>query len=526
MFKNVIAVIAVAAVTCVSCKKKTEVIDEYATTDTTGYLKTVADIPVGVGVRYDLMSNDPAYASLVKTHFNSVTFENELKHTNIVSNEGAYDYSRADAAVALAQNAGLSIHGHALVDWQSSNSVYFRSLTSSGAGADVNIVPNPGFENGTGNVFSNWVTQVDPSASGSFEADVISPYQGARAMKVNVATPGQYQYSMQTYSDLFSVTPGAVYTFTFYAKAAVNGSRFKAVIQNTTYQEKTIYVSPSWQQYSFTFTASEPNLTIRLHFPDAGVFYFDNFSILKPVSGENRVDPVKLDNALNQFITNTVSRYKNSIHSWDVVNEALAPGGGLRTGIGETGNNFYFADYLGRSYISNAFRYANQADPTATLFLNETMLESDGAKVDSLVKLINDLKTQGVPVHGIGIQMHLTTKIDRAGIENALSKLASTGLKVRISEMDVRTNPWNIFGYRASNEDLIAQRDLYRFAIGAYYRLVPAAQRSGITFWDPADKYSWIITNQNKEDAPTLFDVGLQKKPAYYGVIVALRKRS
>jgi endo-1,4-beta-xylanase len=91
--------------------------------------------------------------------------------------------------------------------------------------------------------------------------------------------------------------------------------------------------------------------------------------------------------------------------------------------------------------------------------------------------------------------------------------------------MDVRTNPWNFFGYKASNEDLIAQRDLYRFAIGAYYRLVSAAQRTGISFWDPADKYSWIITNQNKEDAPTLFDINLQKKPAYYGVIVALRKK-
>jgi endo-1,4-beta-xylanase len=524
MIRNVLAVLAAAAITCVSCKKKTEFIDEYATTDTTGVLKQVSDIPVGAGVRADLMNSDAAYASLVKANFNSVTFENELKHVSIVSNEGAYDYMNADAAVTLAQNAGLSIHGHSLVDYQSSNSVYLRSLTATTSA--INVVPNPGFENGTGNNFNGWVTQVDASATGTWEAETGTPYQGARAMKVNVVTPGLYQYSIQTYSDLFSVTPGAVYTFNFYAKAAVNGSRFKAIVQNTTYQEKTFYLTPDWQQYSYTFTANEPNLTVRLHFPAAGVFYFDNFSIMRPVSGDFNLDPDKVDNAMKQFITNMIGRYKSSIHAWDVVNEPLAPGGSLRkAAAGESSSNFYFADPLGRSYIGRAFQYANAADPTAKLYLNENMLENDGAKVDSLVRLVNELKAQGVPIHGIGIQMHLTIKNDRGGIEYALSRLAGTGLKIRISEMDVRVNPWNIFGYKASNDDLIAQRDLYRFAVGAYYRLVPAAQRDGITFWDPADKYSWIIINQNKEDAPTLFDVNLWKKPAYYGVIVALRKK-
>jgi len=526
MFKNLLAVIAITLVTCVSCRKKTEVIDEYATTDTTGVLKQVADLPIGVGVRSDLMASNAAYASLVTTHFNNVTFENEFKHATVVSNEGAYDYSKADVAVAIAQNAGLNMFGHAWVDWQSTNSTYLRSLTAT-AGSQVNVIPNPGFELGTGNTFTNWVTQVDASAMATWQSEVSSPFEGARALKVNIVTPGQYQYSVQAYSDLFSLNPGTVYTLTFYAKADVNGSRFKAVIQNTNYQEKTFFLTPTWQQYSFTFTATEVNSTLRLHFPNAGAFYFDNLSLLKPLSGENNLDPVKVENAMKQYITTTITRYKNSIHAWDVVNEPFAAGGNMRTSGGtETANNFYFADVIGRGYIAKAFQFANTADPSATLFLNEGLLETDGAKVDSLVKLVNELKAQGVPIHGIGIQMHLTTKVDRNGIESALQKLAATGLKIRISEMDVRTNPWNYFGYKPSNEDLVAQRDLYRFAIGAYYRMVPAAQRYGITFWDPSDNYSWIITNQNKEDAPTLFDINMQKKPAYYGVMVGLRRKN
>lgn len=525
MFRNAFAVIAVAAITCISCKKKTEVIDEYATTDTTGVLKQVADFPVGVGVRADVMATNSAYANLVTTHFNSVTFENELKHATVVSNEGAFDYTKADAAVALAQNAGLRMFGHALVDWQSSNSTYLRSLTAS-AGSLTNVIPNPGFELGSGNNFTNWVTQVDPTATATWQVENASAYEGSRALKVNVVTPGQYQYSVQAYSDLFSLTPGASYTLTFYAKSGVNGDRFKAIIQNTKYEEKTFFLTPSWQQYIYTFTATESNTTVRFHFPAAGTFYFDNLSLLKPLSGENNLDPVKIDNAMKQFITTTINRYKNRIHAWDVINEPLAPGGAIRSAAaGEAGTNFYFADVLGKSYIAKAFQYANTADPNATLFLNEGLLETDGAKVDSLVRLVNELKSQGVPIHGIGVQMHITTKVDRGGIENTLSKLASTGLKIHISEMDVRTNPWNYFGYKQSNEDMIAQRDLYRFVVGAYYRLVPAAQRYGITFWDPSDKYSWIIVNQNKEDAPTLFDVNMQKKPAYYGVIVGLRRK-
>lgn len=525
MKKYIVAAVALVSICCVSCRKKTEQPDEYATTDTTGVLKQVAEFPIGVGVRPEWMAGDQQYASIVKTHFNSITLENDLKHATIVSNEGAYDYSKADAALAMSDLAGFAIHGHALVDFQSSNATYLRSLTSNTT--TVNAVPNPGFENGTGNNFSNWVTQVDPSANGGFSADVSTPYAGARAMKVMVAAPGQYQYSIQAYSDLFPVTAGNVYSFTFYARADVIGSKFKAVVQNTTYQEKTFFLTQNWEQYTFTFTANEPSLTIRLHFPSAGTFYFDELSMLKPASGDNAVDPVKLDNAMKQFITSTINRYKSRIHSWDVVNEPFADGGALRSAsqAGASTSNFYYADYLGKDYIAKAFQYANAADPSAVLYINEDKLESDEGKLNAMVGLVNDLKAQQVPVHGIGIQMHLTTKSDRKAIETALIRLAATGLKIRISEMDVRVNPWNYFGFNASDEDLVAQRDLYRFVVGAYYRLVPAAQRAGITFWDPVDKYSWIIVNQNKEDAPTLFNSNYGKKPAYYGVIVGLRKK-
>lgn len=529
MFRKLIAAITATVVItgAVSCRKNADAVDEYATTDTTGTLKDAAEGPIGVGVRLDWYKNDAQYAALVRQHFNAVTFENELKHGVVVSNEGAMDFTRADEFVSLAQSAGLNIHGHTLVGFQSSNATYFRSLTASGS--EVNAVANPGFESGTGNTFANWTTQVGPGATGSFEAETAAPYEGARAMKVNVAVSGPEQYSMQAYSDMFSLAQGQTYSLSFYAKAATHGSRFKVVLQNSTYQEKTFFLTQAWEKYTWTFTATEPSLSLKFHFPYTGVFYFDNVSLPRPTTGAFSIDPVKLDSAMKQFITTTVSRYRNQISAWDVVNEPFEDGSGkLRTNPQpgtSTGDKFYFADYFGADYIAKAFRYAAAANPQAFLFINEDKLESDGAKLDSMVNLVNRLKAQGVPIHGIGVQMHLTLRNDRAAIERAFTKLAATGLKIRISEMDVRVNPANFFNYKPTGEDLVAQRDLYRFAVGAYYKLVPPGQRAGITVWDPVDKYSWIVVNQGKDDAPNLFDNNYRKKPAYYGVLVGLKRK-
>ncbi len=525
--KNILPVYVLMATSLIlgSCKK--EKIDEYTVTaDTTGVLKNAASFPIGVGVRLDLFRNNPAYLSLVKSEFNSVTFQNELKHSTLVTSNGTYDFTRADEFVSLAQSAGMRIHGHSLVGFQGNNAAYLYSLTNNSN--EVNAILNPGFEQGSGNTFSNWTTQIAQGAVGSFEAVPSAIVGGSRAMKVNVTTPGQFQYSMQAYTDIFPIQPGSSYTLSFWAKADAHGSRFKAVIQNTTYQEKTFFLTQNWEKYTWAFTAPESWLGLKLHFPFAGNFYFDSVALPRPVSGIFNIDRAKLENSMRDFITTTVTRFKGKIASWDVVNEPLETGtGALRTKPRtEVLNNekFYWGEHLGRDYIANAFRYANQADPSAELYINEEALESDRVKVDSMVSLVNSLKAQGVPIHGIGLQMHLTLKNDRSAIENALQKLAATGLKIRISEMDIRMNPWNLADFKAADDQIIAQRDLYRFVIDSYYKYVPAAQRSGVTVWDFSDKHSWVVTTQGKIDFPALYDANYQKKPAYYALLLGLKK--
>jgi GH35 family endo-1,4-beta-xylanase len=47
--------------------------------------------------------------------------------------------------------------------------------------------------------------------------------------------------------------------------------------------------------------------------------------------------------------------------------------------------------------------WAHQADPRATLFLNDYNNEGVNAKSDAYYALVKQLKAQGVPVHGYGM---------------------------------------------------------------------------------------------------------------------------
>jgi endo-1,4-beta-xylanase len=234
----------------------------------------------------------------------------------------------------------------------------------------------------------------------------------------------------------------------------------------------------------------------------------------------------QVKNALQNWITTMVTRYKGKVTGWDVANEVVVDNTGeLRTGSNSSGSGadyFYWADYLGRSYIDSAFTWASAADPAAKLFINDYNLEINNRKLDSVIKIINALKAASVPIHGVGLQMHISINTSNAGIDNALQKLAATGLLIHVSEMDARINPFNTTPFTATSTLLDQQAAKYRYVAESYFRNVPAAQRYGITVWNLTDADSWIVTS-GKQDAPTLFDASYNKKPAFNEYIKGLQ---
>lgn len=477
-------------------------------------LKQAAAFPVGVAISYDLMKTNTSYSDLVKKEFDRVTFEWQMKHGANVKNDGSIDFSKTDELVSITQSAGLDVYGHTLVWHQNNNGTYLRSLTGT---TGSNLILNPGFEND----FTNWFTQVSTTAptSGTITISNSGVQSGSKAAKIEVNSPGPNAYSIQLVSDNFSVSSGSTYTLKYWAKATTAGQTLRTVAQGTSYYEQLNQtLTSSWSEYSFPFTPTESSVSIKFHFPNAGEFYLDNLSVFAPGTG---VSPTLVNSAMQYWITQMVSRNAGKVKAWDVVNEAIADNGTLRTGT-SANDIFYWGSVLGRSYIANAFRYANAADPAAILFLNDYNLEYSTLKLDSFVALVNELKLQAVPIHGVATQMHININTSNSGIDNMFIKLAATGLKVHVSELDIRVNPNNTTPFTVTDALLEQQSQKFKYVAESYKRNIPATQQYGITVWNLTDADSWIVVS-GKADYPTLFNNGYQKKPAYTGFLQGLK---
>ncbi len=216
--------------------------------------------------------------------------------------------------------------------------------------------------------------------------------------------------------------------------------------------------------------------------------------------------------AVEQYIRTVAGRYKGRLAAWDVVNEAVADdGGGLR--------NTVFLQKLGPDYIAEAFRLARSADPKAMLFYNDYSGEGLGAKSDRIFELVKGLKQSGVPIDGVGLQMHVEASgyPTTGDLATNIQRLAGLGLLVNISEMDVRIR--NAAGSQQAR--LEAQRIRYHDLVAA---CIAVPRCHAVTFWGFTDRHSWIDGSFGADD-PLLFDETYHVKPAFFGVLDAFLGR-
>jgi len=224
------------------------------------------------------------------------------------------------------------------------------------------------------------------------------------------------------------------------------------------------------------------------------------------------LSPSDLQAAVEDYIRTVAGRYRGRIAVWDVVNEAVADNGsGLRDTV--------FLEKLGDSYLELAFRVAHEADPEALLTYNDYGAEGLGAKSDQVYALVRRLKESGVPIGGVGLQMHVAAqnRPPSADIAANMRRLRELGLVVNISEMDVRIK--DVAGDQSTR--LAVQRSEYHDIV-ALCVAEPSCQ--AVTFWGFTDLHSWIDSFFGPDD-PLLFDEAYVAKPAFFGVQDALRRR-
>ncbi len=194
---------------------------------------------------------------------------------------------------------------------------------------------------------------------------------------------------------------------------------------------------------------------------------------------------------MNDFIDVMVSRYNDDVAVWDVVNEALADDGTMRRSI--------WFEAMGELHIDKAFQRTKSAGATGELIYNDYDVAMPGPKSDGLIALVTRLVGTGVPIDGVGFQMHLDADFtDFSGVAATFRKVRDLGLDIYITELDVSMR-------EGQNEQ--QQANVYAEVL-ALCLAEPNCQ--AIQIWGFTDRYSW-----RRQYDPLVLDRGYQAKPAY-----------
>lgn len=203
---------------------------------------------------------------------------------------------------------------------------------------------------------------------------------------------------------------------------------------------------------------------------------------------------------LREHIMTVAGHFKGKLVAWDVVNEAVENDASMR-------RTFWYTK-LGPEYLEKAFRWAHEADPGAKLFYNDYGAEGRGAKSDAVFALVRDLVQKGVPIHGVGLQMHVSASspVPKADLAWNMARFAALGLEVHITEMDVR------IPVPATGAALLQQATAYRNALDA---CVEQPACTAFVLWGFTDRYSWVPGFFDGMGDALIFDSEYEPKIAY-----------
>ena len=241
----------------------------------------------------------------------------------------------------------------------------------------------------------------------------------------------------------------------------------------------------------------------------------------------NRAELLK---RMHDHIQKVVGRYKGKIKGWDVVNEALNEDGTLRQSP--------WMKIIGPDYIEKAFEYAHEADPDAELYYNDYSLQNK-PKREGAIKIYKQLKAEGIPITGIGAQMHVVLSLlDPMQIDSMLAEFEENGIKVMITEMDINVLPLpsrnegadvslnfkltsKLNPYKNGLPESVSQKlaDSYEKLFKLFLKYKSDIKR--VTFWGVRNGDSWLNNwpVPGRTNYPLLFNRNGKPDSSFYKVI-------
>jgi endo-1,4-beta-xylanase len=362
-----------------------------------------------------------------------------------------------------------------------------------------------------------------------------------RALKVTNAAVRANDWNSQFFLTFPTATQvGEKYTLSMDVRADANAT-YSTQAHVVPYQYKhwdffgQVSATTAWTDFvkEITISAETSGVTaIAFNLGNTATsYYFDNIKLTKynpDGGGEQIIEKTAAEkkeiihDEMERWIAGMMEVSKEYVKAWDVVNEPMDDGNPyeLKSGVGRQlgEDEFYWQDYLGKDYAVDAFKLAAQHGNTDDkLFINDYNLEYNLDKCKGLIKYVEYIESKGGRVDGIGTQMHISTNSDKENIVEMFTLLAATGKLIKISEMDIGVG---VQTTAATDEQYIAQAEMYKFVVEKYFEIIPAAQRYGITIWSPKD--SPAGSSWRAGEPIGLWTEGFNRKRAYGGVADAL----
>jgi len=208
-----------------------------------------------------------------------------------------------------------------------------------------------------------------------------------------------------------------------------------------------------------------------------------------------------LTQVLQQHVDTVVKYYRGKAICWDVVNEAINDNPNPSDPFKR---NVWYPTIP--NYVDLAFQAARKADPNVKLFYNDYGGEGIGGKSDVIYNMLKGMKSRGIPVDGVGLQMHVSTSYAPTSdqISQNIQRLGALGLEVHITEMDVSC---------PDQCNLQQQAQVYTSVQAACLKNKNICK--SFQTWGFTDKYTWL----GSQNHPLPFDQNYSKKPAYNSIL-------
>ena len=219
---------------------------------------------------------------------------------------------------------------------------------------------------------------------------------------------------------------------------------------------------------------------------------------------------------MKNHIQTIVSRYKDVVYCWDVVNEAMTDD---RNAVDPYRQSPMYK-LCGDEFIAKAFQFAREADPKAQLFYNDYN-ECDPVKSQRIFNMVKAMKQAGVPIDGIGMQGHYNIYGPTAQeVDDAIALYKKVVKHIHITELDIRTNEEMGGQLRFSRSGANVTDSVKQYLADQYARVFKVFRKHKdvidcVTFWNLSDRDSWL----GAANYALPFDTEYQPKMAYDYII-------